>query len=83
MNFYFPWNHEKTIGCLMISEGFDFDFFVEIFLMLEAKFGYVNLFLVDDAFLYPLKTSEKALSVPDLLNECIATIRKPGHWFAW
>ena len=47
--------------------------------MLEAKFGYVNLFLVDDAFLYPLKTSEKALSVPDLLNECIATIRKPGH----
>ena len=54
----------------MILGGFDFDFFVQIFLMLEAKFGYVNLFLVDDAFLYPLKTSEKALSVPDLLSEC-------------
>ena len=54
----------------MILGGFDFDFFVQIFLMLEAKFGNVNLFLVDNAFLYPLKTSEKPLSVSDLLSEC-------------
>ena len=39
MNFYSPWNHQKTYGFLMISGGTEVNQFAQVFLILEAKFG--------------------------------------------
>ena len=38
-NFYPPWNHQKTIGFLMISGVIEVTWFAQIRLILKAKFG--------------------------------------------
>ena len=39
INFYPPWNHQKTVGFLMISGGIKNNLFASIRLILEKKFG--------------------------------------------
>ena len=43
INFYSPWDHQKTIGFLMIPGGKEVNRFAQIRLILEAKFGDKNL----------------------------------------
>ena len=37
INFYSPWNHQKTYGFLMISGEREVNLFAKIHLILEAK----------------------------------------------
>ena len=39
INFYSPWNHQKTIGVFMTSWGNEVSEFAQIHLITEAKFG--------------------------------------------
>ena len=39
IDFYPPWNHQKTYGFLMISGGIKVNWFAEIHLIVEATFG--------------------------------------------
>ena len=39
INFNYPWNHQKTVVFLMISEEIEVNLFAQICLILEAQFG--------------------------------------------